>query len=82
MYDIPEDVQHMIETAVKVHDETKLKRLIDDIVNNIVHHLFKDAHDKALTGTYTELYQMVGQAAVNAVYLGGADEQLNNKAGN
>lgn len=51
----PEDVQPMIESALKVHDETKLQHLIDDTVNKNIFHLFKDAHEKALADTFTEL---------------------------
>lgn len=71
----------MIEAARKVHDETNLQRLIDDTVNRKVHHLSKDTHEKALTGAYTKLYQMVEQADDKAIYFGGAHVRMSNNAG-
>lgn len=48
-------------------------------MNKGVHRLFKDAHEKAITGTYTGRYEMVQQAVARAIYLGGADHQTDNK---
>lgn len=56
LYASPESVQHLIEAALYVHNETKLQRLFEDTVNKIVHHLFKDALEKTLPGRYTKLY--------------------------
>lgn len=42
-------------------------------------HLFKYAHQKTLTGTYTELYRMVEEVAAKAIFLGEAQYENNNK---
>lgn len=81
VYSNPEDVQRMSERNRGVHDEAKLLYIIDDTVNKKVHHLFKYTHEKAPPGTYSELYRTVKQAAANAIYLKGADDQINNKGG-
>lgn len=57
----------MIKAVLKHHDETRLQHLIDDTVNENVHRLFKNSHEKALTGTYTVLYQMIEQIATNEI---------------
>lgn len=49
----------MIEDSQKVQEATKLQRFIYDAVNNKLHHIFKNAHEKAINGTYTEMYQML-----------------------
>lgn len=81
IYSTPEDVQQMIEAAFKDHNEIKLPRLIDDSVNKKNHLLFRDGHEKPLAGTYTERYQVVQLAAAKAIYLGRAEDQINNKVG-
>lgn len=55
VYVAPEDVKDMIGAILTVHDRTMVKRLIDKDVDNKVHYLFQDVHDKAPAGTYTEL---------------------------
>lgn len=62
-----EDIYRMLEAALKVHNKTKLQRIIDDTMNKKVHYSFKHALEKALTSTYTELYQLVAQAAAKAI---------------
>lgn len=74
----PGDVQHLIN---KAHDETKLQCHIDDAVIKKVRHFFKDVHEKALTSTYTEHYQVIEQATAKEIYLGRADYQNNNNIG-
>lgn len=69
----------MIEAVLKVRDKTKLQRHIDDTLNKKLHNLFEDAHEKALAGTYGQLYQFLEQAAVREILPGGADDQINNK---
>lgn len=76
-----EDLYHMNEAALKVHDEIKLQGLTDDTENKKFHHLFTDANEKSLTGTCTDLYQMVEQAALKTTYLRGVDDQINHKVG-
>lgn len=49
----------MIKGTLIVHEKTRPGRFLDDNVNKKDHHLFKEAHEKALTRTYTDLYQMV-----------------------
>lgn len=43
----------------------------------MVYRLFKHAQEKALTGTYIELYQIVEQTAAKDIHPGGADEVHN-----
>lgn len=51
-----QDVQDVIHTGVKFHDETMVQRVIDDGVEKKFFNLFKVVHNVSLTGTYTELY--------------------------
>lgn len=80
MYGSPEDVRHIFEATFKVRDKTKVRRPTEDTVNKMAHHLIKDAHEKTLTNSYTELYQMAKQAAAKAIHLRRANDQINNKA--
>lgn len=50
-------------------------------MNKRVYQLFKDAHEKTLASTCIELFETVEQTAANAVYIGRAEEQINNKLG-
>lgn len=50
-----EDVKTMMGAAFKVHEKTKVQHLIDDFVEKIVLNVLKEAHDKTVTSTYTEL---------------------------
>lgn len=81
MYTTAEDVQHMIGAAVKIYDESNLQRFIDNAANKRVHQLFEKVHEKALTDTYNDLYQMFWQPAVKGKYLGGTEDQINNMIG-
>lgn len=56
LYVTSEDKQHMNEATLKAHEKTKLRNLVDNTMNKKMHHIFKDGHEKAVTGTYTELY--------------------------
>lgn len=76
-----EHVQNIIEATLKVHEETTLQRLISDTVDKKVLNLFKEAFNKALTGTFTKFCQTVQQFAVKAVYFGGEDNVRNIKVG-
>lgn len=76
VYTTPENVQNMINDFVKVHEKTQLQLLIHSSVNKKIHRLFKDAHEKALNGTYSGLYKMVEQGVAHAIYLWKADDQL------
>lgn len=76
-----EDIQHIIETAIKEYEENKLQRFIVDTVNKKVHHSFKDSHDRSLAGTSIVLSQMVEQATAMEIYLGGAKEKFNYNIG-
>lgn len=48
-YGTTEDVQEMIKAALQVHDEAKLRRVINGTVNEKVYNFFRDAHARALT---------------------------------
>lgn len=50
-------------------------------MNRKIYHSFKNAHEKALPGTYAVLYKMVEQAATEAVYLWEVDDQIWNNIG-
>lgn len=79
MYTTPEDVPHMIATALKVHKETRPHCLLDDRLEMKVLCVFKEAIENALTCTYTKFYPTVEQAATLATYLGEADDVNNTK---
>lgn len=66
----------MSETVLKAEDETKLDRVFDDTVYMKVHRSIKDAHAKALAGTYTELYRMLEQTVAKEINSGGAEDQM------
>lgn len=79
LHAVPEDEQHMIEAAFKVHEENKVHRLIDNTVESNVLGLFKNVHNKDLASSHTELYQTVEQATTNVTYFAGANEIINTK---
>lgn len=51
VYAAPEDVQQVIEAVLSNPAETRLHRLINDIVNKKIPPFFKDANRKARNGT-------------------------------
>lgn len=47
-------------------------------MNKKVRIVFKATHEQSLTGTCTELYELVEQAAAKEVYPEGTKNQINN----
>lgn len=45
----------MVDAALNIYEETRLRRLNENTVNKKVHHVFKDVRAKALPGIYTKL---------------------------
>lgn len=71
----------MIEAALKVNGESRLQFLSEDAVNRGINNLPKNADEKALRGTYTELYRIIERAAEKAVEIRGAEDKPSNKNG-
>lgn len=66
------EVQKMT-VALQVFENTGLQRPIEDAVEDKIGHLFNKGDEKALTGSFNPLYQVVKQSAAKAFYTGGAD---------
>lgn len=71
----------MIEAALNVHEKAKLKCCIDDSAEKTVLNIFKEAPDKALSGTYTDLYKMTEKSIAKLICIGAADDLVNTMIG-
>lgn len=69
VYATPGHMKHMTKAALKMHDEIGLQHLADNTVNKKGHRSFGNAHDKALVGASTKLYEIVVQAAAKTIHL-------------
>lgn len=76
---LQEGLQNMIETAFNIHEENRLRHLIDDEVEKKVLDLFKEAHENELNGIYIKLYQTVERTTAKAIYFGEAGDIINTK---
>lgn len=72
-------LQTVTPAASQVFEDTLLQCVIDDAVKSKVVSPFEEAHEKALTGSFTPLFQVVEQTAAKVIYLGGVNEIINNK---
>lgn len=69
----------IINAAIKVLLDNRLRSLIDVAVERKVTDLLQEVYTKATTDSHTPVYQIVEQAAVKAIHFGGADNLINDK---
>lgn len=70
----------MINVVVRVHEDSRLERVLDVVKGWKDPDLLEDAHTQATRCSYTFAHQIVEQAAVKLIQFGGFDDLSSKKS--